>query len=54
MLHGYGKYYYKIAENIYEIYMGQWRFGKRDGNGIYKYKGKEEYIGQWVKDNKHG
>ncbi|KRX09029.1 Sterile alpha motif/pointed domain [Pseudocohnilembus persalinus] len=54
MLHGYGKYYYKINENSYEIYIGEWKFGKRDGKGIYKYQGNHEYIGQWKQDLKQG
>ena len=50
-----GKHFKMYTYKDGSKYEGQWRKNKRDGKGIYKWKGGfANYIGEFKKDKKHG
>lgn len=37
-----------------ETYYGEWKNGKRHGDGLYTYANKDVYSGKWENGRKHG
>ncbi len=49
--HGYGTYYYQASGSRYE---GQWKDGKKHGNGIYYWKSGNHKEGQYINGKEEG
>ena len=55
LFHTFGEYYFKVGENEYDKYIGEFKNGEMDGKGIYIWSGnKEFYYGDWKKDKREG
>lgn len=52
--HGYGRLELPISFLNKEVYVGDWRDGKRDGRGTHWNGEGNLYIGQWRNDKRHG
>mmetsp|Transcript_6559 Transcript_6559/g.9105 ORF Transcript_6559/g.9105 Transcript_6559/m.9105 type:complete len:735 (-) Transcript_6559:592-2796(-) len=51
LAHGYGSF---TTSADGEMYIGQWRMGKRDGKGIKVWADGREYVGQWSNNRRSG
>ena len=55
LFHTFGEYYFKVGENEYDKYIGEFKNGEMDGIGIYIWSdNKEFYYGGWKKDKREG
>ena len=55
LFHIFGEYYFKVGENEYDKYIGEFYKGEMQGTGMYIWSdNKEFYYGEWIKDRREG
>ncbi|MDC0202057.1 hypothetical protein OAJ56_02315, partial [Flavobacteriales bacterium] len=52
--HGHGTWIGGEGRYKGDKYVGEWKEGKKDGEGTYTYSNGDKYVGEWKGDEKHG